>query len=76
MAWRISTSRVMDAVTPCEAVEVTANAGCGAPAVEDGGARVVAGTTEIEIGAARVHVSGVVDPAALRQALSHLRRKP
>ncbi len=72
--------RVMDAVdrmTPCEAVEAPATAGCGlVPAVEDGGARAVTGTIEIEMGAARVRVSGVVDAAALRQVLSHLRRKP
>ena len=34
------------------------------------------GTIEIEMGGARVRVSGVVDAAALRLVLSHLRRKP
>ena len=72
--------RMVDAVAAvpsCEAMEGPPHAGCGSlPAVEDSGARAVAGTIEIEIGAARVRVSGVVDAAALRQVLSHLRRKP
>ena len=69
--------RVMNAVDgmpSCDALEAPATAGCG-PA-GDGSAGAVTGTIEIEMGAARVRVSGVVDAAALRQVLSHLRRKP
>jgi transposase len=72
--------RVVDAVAPippCEPVEGPPNVGCGLVSSEgDGRAGAVTGTIEIEIGAARVRVSGVVDAAALRQVLSHLRRKP
>ena len=72
--------RVMDAVAPipsCEPVKRQPNAGCGVvSAVEDDSAGAVTGTIEIEIDAIRVRVSGVVDAAALRQVLSHLRRKP
>ena len=53
------------------------SAGCGlVSAVEDDSAGAVTGTIEIEMGEVRVRVSGVVDAAALRQVLSHLRRKP
>jgi len=72
--------RVVDAVAPvssCEPVKGSPNASRGlASAVEDGSAGAVTGTIEIEIDAIRVRVSGVVDAAALRQVLSHLRRKP
>jgi hypothetical protein len=72
--------RVMDAVAPipsCEPVKRQPNAGCGlVSAVEDDSAGAVTGTIEIEMGEARVRVSGVVDAAALRLVLSHLRRKP
>jgi len=72
--------RVMDVVAPipsCEPVKRQPSAGCGlVSAVEDDSAGAVTGTIEIEIDAIRVRVSGVVDAAALRQVLSHLRRKP
>ena len=72
--------RVVDAVAPippCEPLEGPPNVGCGLVSSEgDGRAGAVTGTIEIEIGAARVRVSGVVDAGALRQVLSHLRRKP
>ena len=71
--------RVMDAVDgmpSCDALEVPTTAGCGPVLAEDGSAGAVTGTIEIEMGEARVRVSGVVDAAALRQVLSHLRRKP
>jgi len=72
--------RVMDAVAPipsCEPVKRQPNASCGlVSAVEDDSAGAVTGTIEIEMGEVRVRVSGVVDAAALRQVLSHLRRKP
>jgi transposase len=72
--------RMMDAVAPipsCEPVKRQPDAGCGlVSAVEDAGAGAVTGTIEIEMGGARVRVSGVVDAAALRLVLSHLRRKP
>ena len=72
--------RVMDAVAPipsCEPVKRQPDAGCGlVSAVEDASAGAVTGTIEIEMGGARVRVSGVVDAAALRLVLSHLRRKP
>lgn len=72
--------RVVDAVAPiasCEPMEGSPNAGCGlVSAVGDGSAGAVTGTIEIEMGGARVRVSGVVDAAALRLVLSHLRRKP
>lgn len=65
----------MDGMPTCEALEAPATAGCGpVSAGASGGA--VTGTIEIEMGGARVRVSGVVDAAALRQVLSHLRRKP
>jgi transposase len=69
--------RVMDAVDgmpSCDALEATA--GCGPVSAGDGSAGAVTGTIEIEMGEARVRVSGVVDAAALRQVLSHLRREP
>lgn len=71
--------RVVDAVAPipsCEPVEGPPTAGCGPVSAVDGRAGAVIGTIEIEMGGARVRVSGVVDAAALRQVLSHLRRKP
>jgi transposase len=72
--------RVMDAVAPipsCEPVKRQPDAGCGlVSAVEDASAGAVTGNIEIEMGGARVRVSGVVDAAALRLVLSHLRRKP
>lgn len=36
----------------------------------------VAGNIEIEIGGARVRISGAVDATALRQVLTHLRHRP
>ena len=71
--------RVVDAVAPipsCEPVEGPPNPGCGPVSAGDGSAGAVTGTIEIEMGGAGVRVSGVVDAAALRQVLSHLRRKP
>ena len=71
--------RVMDAVDgmpSCDALEAPATAGCGPVSAGDVSAGAVTGTIEIEMGGARVRVSGVVDAAALRQVLSHLRRKP
>ena len=72
--------RAVAAVAPvssCEPVKGSPNASRGlASVVEDGSAGAVTGTIEIEIDAIRVRVSGVVDAAALRQVLSHLRRKP
>jgi hypothetical protein len=71
--------RVMDTVDgmpSCDALEAPATAGCGPVSAGDGSAGAVTGTIEIEMGGAHVRVSGVVDAAALRQVLSHLRRKP
>lgn len=71
--------RVVDAVAPissCEPAKVPADASRElVSAVEDGSAEAVTGTIEIDLGEARVRVSGVVDAAALRQVLSHLRLK-
>ncbi len=46
-----------------------------APQLDGGGAGSSSGTIEIEIGGARVRVSGAVDVAALRQVLRHLGRR-
>jgi len=59
------------AVSSCEPVKDPPLTAAG-----EGRAGAVTGTIEIEIEAIRVCVSGVVDAAALRQVLSHLRRKP
>ena len=71
--------RVVDGTTatpPCAAVNQPPDDGCApVPAMADGKARVITGTFEIEMGGARVRVSGVVDAAALQQVLSHLGRK-
>ena len=71
--------RLVDAEAPipsCKPVEGLPNAGRGVvSAVEDGSAGAVTGTFEIEMGGARVRVSGMVDAAALQQVLSHLGRK-
>jgi transposase len=71
--------RVMNetaAATSCAAVERPLDAGCSpVPAMEDGKAGAVTGTIEIEMGGARVRVSGTVDAAMLRQVLSYLGRK-
>ncbi len=64
------------AAPPWATVERPADAGCApVPAMADGKAGAVAGTIDIEMGRARVRVSGVVDVAALQQVLSHLGRK-
>ena len=71
--------RVIDAVDgipTCDALEASATAGSGPVAAGGGSAGAITGTIEIEMGGARVRVSGVVDGAALRLVLSHLRRKP
>ncbi len=43
--------------------------------LDGGGAESSSGTIEIEIGGARVRVSGAVDGAALQQVLAHLGRR-
>jgi transposase len=66
----------MAAVPSCASVDRPPNAGCApVPAMEGGKAGAVTGTIEIEMGGARVRVSGVVDAAVLQQVLRHLGRK-
>jgi len=71
--------RVADETTappPCAGVDRPPDDGCApVPAMADGKARAVTGTFEIEMGGARVCVSGVVDAVALQQVLNHLGRK-
>ena len=66
----------MDGMPTCDALAAPATAGCGPVSAGAGSGGAATGTIEIEMGGARVRVSGVVDAAALRQVLSHLRRKP
>jgi transposase len=58
------------------AAERHEDTGLATAAQPDGtGAASASGTIDIEMGGARVRVSGAVDAAALRQVLTHLRRK-